>query len=330
MMGKAEIMPECRMRFVIVLAVISLLSVGNLRCGTAEAKTWRLEQGRDWKVVSAEGQGKYLLAVAEIKKLVNTGQTSALCEALDKLKKDYPEIAGPDLDVFIKAETLFSKGKFAKAVRGYDKLLAEFPKSELYQAALDRQFAIATAFLAGQKKKVLGVFKIKGYAEGIKIMERISDRAGNAPIGLKAALAIAKSLEQQGKFAKAYQKWSQISSQWPTVIGTPYGGQIGREALLAMARCQHAAYRGPKYDASELISARSYYENFKLRYPRDAEKFDIDKKLKQISEQLAEKQFDIGQYYQRSGNRQSANFYYQMVVDNWPGSTAAEKVKRQK
>ncbi|HEW79915.1 MAG TPA: outer membrane protein assembly factor BamD [Phycisphaerales bacterium] len=97
-----------------------------------------------------------------------------------------------------------------------------------------------------------------------------------------------------------------------------------------MARCQHAAYKGPKYDASELISAKSYYENFKLRYPKDAEKFDVDKKLKQISEQLAEKQFDIGQYYQRSGNNQSANFYYQMVVDNWPVSTAAEKVRRQK
>ena len=323
MMGKAEIMSECRMRFVIVLAVISLLSATNLWCGMVSAETWRLEQGRDWKVVSAEGQDKYLLAVAEIKKLVNTGQTKALCAALDKLKKDYPEITGPDLDAFIEAETLFSKGKFAKAVRGYDKLLTEFPKSELYQAALDRQFAIATAFLAGQKKKVLGVFKIKGYAEGTKIMERISDRAGNAPIGLKAALAIAKSLERRGKFAEAYQKWSQISSQWST-------GQIGRQALLAMARCQHAAYKGPKYDASELISAKSYYENFKLRYPKDAEKFDVDKKLKQISEQLAEKQFDIGQYYQRSGNNQSANFYYQMVVDNWPVSTAAEKVRRQK
>jgi len=305
-----------RMRFVIVLAAISLLSA----LSAVSAETWRLKQGRDWKAVSAKVEDKYLLAVAQIKKLVNTGQTEAVREALDKLKKDFPEIAGPDLDAFIEAELLLSKGKFVKAVRGYDKFLAEYPESELYEAALDRQFSIATAFLAGQKRRVLGVFKIKGYAEGEKVMERVSDRAGDAPIAIKAALAVAHNCEKRGKFADAYHQWSQIQLRWPT-------GRIGKDALLGMARCKHAAYKGPKYDASDLISAKSYYENFKLRYPRDAEDIDVDGKLKQIDEQLAYKQFSIGRYYQKTGNKQSANLYYQMVTDNWPGSTAAKMVE---
>ncbi len=308
-----------RIRFVIVLAAVTVLSAPP----TASTETWRLEQGQDWKPVQAEGKDKYLLAIAQIKKLVNMGQTKAVEQAIDKLKKDFPEIAGPDLDAFIEAEMLLCKGKFAKAVRGYDKLLAEYPESQLAEAALDRQFAIATAFLAGQKKPVLGVFKMKGYAEGVKIMERITDRTGDAPIGIKAAVAAAKSYERRGKFNEAYHQWSQILSQWPT-------GQTGKEALLSMAQCKHAAYKGPKYDASNLISAKSYYKNFKLRYSKDAEEIGVDKRLKQINEQLAYKQFSIGQYYQKTGNKQSANLYYQMVVDNWPESTAAEQVKRQR
>jgi outer membrane protein assembly factor BamD (BamD/ComL family) len=286
------------------------------------AETWRLGQNGDWKAVSAEGEDKYLLAVAQIKKLVNTGQTEAVSKALDKLKKDFPEIAGPDLDAFIEAEKLFSEGKFTKAVRGYDKFLAEYPESELYGAALDRQFTIATAFLAGQKRPILKVFKIKGYAKGEKIMEKIGDHAGNAPIGMKAAVAIAQSLEKRGKFAEAYDQWSHISSRWPT-------GQMGKEALLAMARCKHAAYMGPSYDASNLISAKSYYERFRLLYFEDAEEIDVDKKLKQIDEQLAYKQFSVGEYYRRTGTKQSANLYFQMVMDNWPGSSAA-KMAREK
>jgi outer membrane protein assembly factor BamD (BamD/ComL family) len=94
-----------------------------------------------------------------------------------------------------------------------------------------------------------------------------------------------------------------------------------------MARCKHAAYKGPKYNASDLISAKSYYENFKLRYPKDAEAIDVDKILKQIDEQLACKEFNTGKYYQQTGNKQSANLYYQMVVDNWPGSAAADMAK---
>ena len=309
-------MPRYMTQFVILSVVILLLVIQPV---TALAEKWRLEKGKDFKAVSA--QDKYLLEVAEIKQLVNKGETGAVRKALDNLKRDYPEIAGPDLDAFIKAEMLFCQGKLAKAGRSYDKFLAEYPESELYEVALDRQFSIATAFLAGQKKPVLKVFKIKGSAEGEKIMEKVSDRAGQSPIAVKATQAVANSLEKRGKFDEAYYKWSEISSRWTS-------GQTGKDSLLNMGRCKHAAYKGPKYDASNLISAKSYYENFKLRYPKGAEELDIDEKIEQIIEQQAYKQFSIGQYYERTGNKQSANLYYQMVIDNWPGSTAAKMAKK--
>jgi len=312
---------ENKGRFVVVSAAILLLSASSM----FSAETWRLGQQGDWKAVSAEGEDKYLLAVAQIKKLVNTGQTEAVGKALDKLKKDFPEIAGPDLDAFIKAEMLFSKGKFTKAVRGYDKFLEEYSESALFEAALDRQSAIATAFLAGQKRPILKVFKIKGYATGVKIMEKISDRAGlDTPIGVKAAIAVAENYEKREKFHEAYLKWEEIAFQWET-------GEIGGDALLGQARCKHAAYRGPKYDASNLtgpFSAKNYYENFKLQYPEDAEELEVDKILEQIEQQLAYKQFSIGEYYQKMGNKLSANLYYDMVIRDWPDSKAAEMAKK--
>jgi hypothetical protein len=45
--------------------VILLLSASPL----FPAETWHLDQKGDWKPVSAEGEDKYLLAVAQIKKL---------------------------------------------------------------------------------------------------------------------------------------------------------------------------------------------------------------------------------------------------------------------
>jgi outer membrane protein assembly factor BamD (BamD/ComL family) len=307
------IMRKYKVQFV-MLAVVTGLSA----LPVFSAETWRLNEQGQWKAVSVED--KYLLAVAEIKKLVNMGETSAVRQAIDKLKKDFPEAAGPDSDAFMNAEMLFCEGKYTRAVRSYDKFLNEFPKSELYEAALDRQFAIATAFLGGQKKRVLGVFMMSRYDEGIKIMERITDRMGSAPIGVKAAEAVAQSYERRGKFDEAYLKWSEISSRWPT-------GDVGKESLLNMARCKHAAYKGPKFDASNLISAKSYYENFKLRYPEDTKEFGVDKIINDIEEQLAYKEFNTAEYYRKTGNRQSANLYYQRVVDNWPGSTAAKMAK---
>jgi tetratricopeptide (TPR) repeat protein len=284
------------------------------------AQTWRLSPDGELEVLSAE-KDKYLLAVSEIKKLVNTGQTEAVTRAVEQLKKDFPEIAGPDLDAIVEADMLFCKGKFTKAIRSYDKFLARYPESELYEAVLDREFAIATAYLAGQKRKVLGVFKMRGYATGEKIMERLMDRVGDGPLAWKAAMAVAESLESRGKFEDAYQQWYEISSRWGT-------GRLGQESLLGMARCKHAAYKGPKYDVSNLISAKSYYEDFRLRYPDRAEEFQVGDRLKQIDEQLAYKEFSTAAYYQRTGAGQAANLYYQMVLDNWPQSTAAKMTDR--
>jgi len=300
--------------------LLSLVLMLFLQQGSLLAETWRLDSNNNWRLVSGQRRDDYLLAVSKIKQLISDGQTENVQNSLLKLKKDFPEIAGPDLDAFLKAEVFFCQGKFTRAVKSYDTFLTSYPRSNLYDAALDREFAIATAFLAGQKRTVLRVFRISRYDEGIKIMEKITDRAGDAPIAARAAVAIAEHYEKRGKFNDAYYQWSLISSRWPT-------GRMGKDALLAMARCKHAAFKGTHYSDADLISAKTYYENFKDRYPDDAEKIGLDKILKQIDEELAYKQLDIAQYYRRTENLQSANLYYQMVVDNWPETNAAKMAR---
>ncbi len=303
---------------------ISILVALSAVFSIAWAGTWRLEEGGDWKQVSQQGQDKFQMAVAEGKKLVNTGQTKAARKAFEQLKQDFPEIAGPDLDRYIKAELLLSRRKLTKAARNYDKLLTDFPQTRLREAALERMFAIGTAYLGGQKKKFFGFIKISGYAEGIRIMEKVTDRAGiDSTMGVEAAIAVARNYEKREKLQEAYLKWWEISLEWQT-------GIIGRDALLGMAQAKHAIYNKPPenkrpfYDASSLRSARSYYERFRLLYPEDAKTIGVEKILNEIVEQLAHKEYVTGQYYQKTGNIQSANLYYNMVVSNWPESTAAK------
>jgi len=306
-----------------LLAALVVLSASS----AVPANTWRLEDGQNWKDVSANDKDRFLLAAAEIKKLVDTHQTDAARQAFDALKEDFPDIAGADLDVFIKAEIYYCRGKLAKAVRNYDKLLSEYTKSDFRQAALEREFEIATGFLAGQTKTVLGIFKMRRYGEGIKIMEKITDRVGfDKAMGMDASLAVAKNYEEREKYNEAYLKWWEISLHKSS-------GPIARDALLAMARSKRAIYnkhpeeKRPHYDASCLSTAKSCYERFRLLYPQDAEKFKVDAILKEINEQLAQKQLSIGLYYQRVGKREAANLYFDMVAKDWSGSEAAQTAK---
>jgi outer membrane protein assembly factor BamD (BamD/ComL family) len=276
---------------------------------------------------SSESQDDFLKAVTETKKLIDTGQGDAAQDAFDALKADFPNFAGEDLDLFIKGELNFCKDKYTNAVKNYEKLLTNHPRSLLYNAALDREFTIAKAYLAGRKKTVLLFIRFKGYAEGIRIMEKITDRVGlDSSMGTEASLAVAKNYEERELFNEAYLKWWEISLHWDQ-------GPVGKEALLGMARSKFAAYnkhpvhKRHLYDTSGLKTAKSCYSRFKLLYPVDARQINVDQILQEIDEQLAYKQLSIGEYYQSNGHTQAANLYYHMVVSDWPDTQAAKTAK---
>jgi outer membrane protein assembly factor BamD len=304
-------------------SVLAILIAASLALPTGQvavcAETLRLDEQGQWQKAADSNNEQYLLRVAEIKKLVDAGKPGKVKKAAKQLKKDFPGVAGQDFDSFIEAEVFLAKGKLTRAVKQYDKFLDDYPASSLKDAALNRQFEVATEFLGGRKKKIL-MFNVSAFDDGVKIMEKISDRTGTADIAKNALLAVAQSYEKRKEYNEAYLKWSEISMRWPT-------GEIARDALLAMARTKYAAYRGAVYDGSSLISAKTYYENFRLRYPQEAEKIHVDEILARIGGQMAEKNLLIAKYYEKTGSIGPANMYYQMVVDNWPNTRAAETAK---
>jgi len=170
---------------------------------------------------------------------------------------------------------------------------------------------------------------MSGYEEGIGIMEKVSDRAGlDEPngVGLRAAISVAEHYEAQEKYTEAYLKWSEIASYWET-------GPIGKRALYRMAEDNLIAYdqpaesKRPNFDASRLSTAKTYYAKFLVLYPQEAKDNEVPEKMKHIDEEMANKQYAIGQFYRRTGKRQAANLYFDMVTRTWPQTEAGALAK---
>ena len=298
-----------------------ILFVALSLAAVAAAETWRLTEGRTWQPVGQTGDGGSVMAVSKAKQLVSTGKTGQAKKAFAKLKADYPEFAGKDFDAFVEAELLLSKRKWEKAAFAYDKLTNNFPQSPLFDSAMERQYQIATAFLNGQKKPVLGVFRVKAYDEGSEIMNKIADKAGDAPIAKNALTTLAVSREKRGAYNEAYLAWAVVADKWPT-------GDVGKDALLGMARSLELDYKGPKFDSKVVESSRSYYAEYQKRYPDTAAELSVSDKIVQLDEKLAEKELAIADYYARTNSDTAAGLYYQRTIDDWPNSTMAKQAEK--
>ncbi len=81
------------------------------------------------------------------------------------------------------------------------------------------------------------------------------------------------------------------------------------------------------FDASSLKTAKTYYERYLMLFPDDPEESYVTTTIQEIDEQIAYKEYVVGQFYERTGQTQAANLYYDMVIESWPGSKAAQMAR---
>ena len=64
-----------------------------------------------------------------------------------------------------------------------------------------------------------------------------------------------------------------------------------------------------------------------MLFPDDATESYVTTTIQEINEQIAYKEYSIAEFYQRTGQKQAANLYYDMVIESWPGSKAAQMAR---
>lgn len=300
--------------------LFALLTISTI----VTAKTWQIGGDLSLKEVS-KAQANFELDFAAMKKATDLNEAKQTLIAAHNIEKNYPELTtGDDWAAYLDAEIALARGKWKKSSELFTAFLDQYPISRFYNAALEREYDIASAFLAGQKRRAFGIFMIRGYDDGEVMMRKVSEKAGNNSIAKRALTTLAESFESRKLYLDAYDVWTEITVRWPT-------GQSGQESLVGMARSMHSAYNGTNYDAAPVKSAEGYYSQYKLRYPELATEQGIDEQYKNAGEQIAYKYYSIANYYRKVGDLESASKYYNYILDSRPDTqvakAAAEEVK---
>jgi len=218
--------------------------------------------------------------------------------------------------VYLRGRVEFERKNYIRAHRYYLEVLNGWPGTEWADRALRGDFVVAEVFLAGHRRKFLGVPFVHAYDEALDILDDIIVNHPNTVLAEQALKTKADYYFRNGEFELAEDTYAQLARDYPA-------SQYVREAMLQSARAALASFPGVQFDDAPLVEAEERFLQFRQAFPQYAGDEDVELILDNVRTKRAEKEFAIAEYYRRAQQPQAAVFYYRSVREGWPDTTWA-------
>jgi tetratricopeptide (TPR) repeat protein len=222
--------------------------------------------------------------------------------------------------VYLLGEALFQKPDYWAAYEKFDEV-ASATSGELYYKSLIRSVDCARAFLSGQKRIVWKVLRLPAYDDGVEILDRVWETAPGTRIAEDALKLKADYYFATGELDLAQDEYVNLVNEFPNGKYLSYG-------MLRAAESAAAAFPGVKFDDRALVEAETRYKQFETDFPGLAEREQVAVRLEGIREQRAEKDLEIGKWYDKTGQQGAAEFYYRMVLSDYAGTLASAEARQ--
>jgi outer membrane protein assembly factor BamD len=196
--------------------------------------------------------------------------------------------------------------------------LEQYPKIESYQEILQRQFQIASRFLAGQW------FKLFGYIPFFPSMDKTADMYAqiirNGPyskIAPEAQMNIGAAREKESEYSlavKAYERAADRYSDRP---------EVAADAIFKAGMAYNKQARTAEYDQSIAGRAIATFTDFIALFPNDPRVAEAQQIITALKTEQARGSFQTAKFYEKNKKWDGALIYYNEVLLKDPASKLA-------
>jgi outer membrane protein assembly factor BamD (BamD/ComL family) len=262
-------------------------------------------------------------------------QQKKFAEAAEKYKTAadrWPDTPLEEDALFMLGESQFFSDQYPKAHDTYGSLLKKHNNSRHLDVAVQREFALGRYWEQLHDTKPLIViqpnftdgsrprFDTFGYAVQAYQTVRMNDPTG--PLADDSLMATGVAYFRRGQFESAAQEFDLLRKEYPNSEHQKAAHILGLQAKMRV-------YQGKYYDPTALIEAGEIADQTLAQFGSQlgAEQNRVAKARKQILEEKANRDYAMGEYYEKQKCYGSARLYYQDLIEKFPSTDRAKEAR---
>lgn len=241
----------------------------------------------------------------------------------DKFQQFYEESEFTDDNQFLRGEIRQAQHRYIDSAKQFQQLISGFPNSDLYDKAIAKQYELGDALYARGQEKMQdkwALYKKRPLKRAIEVYSMVIDNQPFTPQAAEAQYKVGLSRYARKEFVEAAFEYRRVVEDYPA-------SEWVDEASYGLAMCYYERSLSPAYDQSPSQLAADAVDTFVQKYPADPRVAELQQIKGEMQEKMAQHRLQVAQFYEKRREFESAKVYYQVVVDQFSGTTAAGKAQ---
>jgi outer membrane protein assembly factor BamD len=320
--------PSVRFPYLASVLVSGLLffSTDSLRADLAwSPKTgWTIEGGALSGLTGSEGRNA-LEMMNKARTNEEAGHLRGAGKLYEKVAQKYPNSIYSPEALYRAAKVFLAHKEYFRSFDDFQSVLSRYPNTKRFNEIIGEQYHIASALLDGAHSRILWG-TIPGFASRERAIGYFETILQNAPYSDYAPLAlmnVATGYQKLGDVENAIDALDRLINNYPQSLLTP-------DAYLKLGQAHSSLVEGAYYDQASTRDAITYFEDYMILYPGDANIPAAEKGLAEMKKVLAESKIKLGDFYfYKRDNYTAARVFYNEAITVYPDSDVANQAKHQ-
>lgn len=239
----------------------------------------------------------------------------------ESIWKGHPESEEAEEALFLLAQCRRRLRQGTRAFDNYQRFVDKYPNSRFSVGIALGEYELGTAYLRGEMPGFLFFGADPGF--GTRVLDHMQIHFRNHSLADDALVRVADYFMEDEDYEQATDALKRLLAEYPRSEHTLW-------ARFQFARTLWLQNQGPLYDERVLIQSRRAFEDYaataRMLGEAERQKEQIataEQMIVRINERLAEKEYLIGRFYERTKAKTSALYYYRHCVRTYPGTEYA-------